>query len=498
MSVHVTTILFTLGIAFGVTLGIVSPYSTELAMFFLFLAVCQATLYVLSKRKNRRSTLALLFCVISAGTVLGIVRTQFVIEKPPFVCEEKCTVTGEVISFVERRETFQLFDVRLKDKQAAYVRVRSQLYPEVRKGDVVTLSGTIKIPTTVYPHNGEASFDYSAYLRLRGVGSELYYPTLLVSQERKDSLAVSLYDFNMEMRQRVSHLLPGVEGDLASGMLLGNVSFEEKVKEQFRVAGLSHIVVLSGFNVTILIMFVLFLLRPLPLIVRTSSAFLFVVLFIVMVSGGVSIVRAGLMSVISLYALFLGREYVARQALILSLVFIIMYSPENLLYDASLHLSFLATAGIVYGYEKIYRTLHRLPRFLRETCSGTLCAYVATLPYLLYTFGTMSPYALIANILAVPLVPLGMFLTVVSIVTSFVSTALSTLFSFATAFVLGAVIEVSRIVSELPLSSLSWQLSFSQMLAGYAMLLLLFLMIRDKNETTETKDEEILSPVLRF
>jgi competence protein ComEC len=220
-----------------------------------------------------------------------------------------------------------------------------------------------------------------------------------------------------------------------------------------------------------------------------------------MVGAEVSIIRATIMAFISLTALLVGRAYTARQALVISLLIIILYDPLHLLYDVSLHLSFLATAGIVYTSEIIKTLVQKVssPTY-KEIIATTLSAYIATLPYVLYTFGTISVYALLANLIVLPLVPLMMLLTFFVGVTAPLLHVLGVVFGYATTILGGVIIFVAEAVVGLPFSSIHLLISFTTMCFMYLCIIsfFYFLLSRTKNETSGTKNDILVSEIISY
>jgi competence protein ComEC len=289
---------------------------------------------------------------------------------------------------------------------------------------------------------------------------------------------------------------------LASGMLFGDSSFSEEMKQIFRVAGLSHIIVLSGFNIAIIISFVLFLMSFLPFFIRVISASIGVIFFVIMVGAEASVVRATLMAFIALLATSLGRQYVAKQALILSLLAIVLYEPGSLLHNVSLHLSFIATAGIIYLSEPIHFFISRYveKKFLQEIFTSTLSAYGMTLPYLMYIFGSVSLYAIVANVAVLFFVPIGMLLTFVVVVVSYLSSFGALLFGLLTTVLMDYIIMCAKVVSSLPYASISINVSLSMMIILYLFLCFVFVFTKwkEKDETLRTEKDVLLSGVIRY
>ncbi len=514
---HFKVLIALIGVASGIVLGELYLYGSELSMAVSFLGLLQLALYFLERyfdKKNGHSDLPkhfsipLLSGIFCITVAIGIVRVQFIEEKNNFLCKDVCSFVATITTYPQVKGAYQILQVApVTDERVYNVQVKVPLYPVYKKGESIVLSGKVTEPHAYMEHSGVKPFNYREYLRVHGVGSEMLYPKVeLLRDDRTDSF------FTHVLPQVREHFLATIaryvnepSASLATGMLFGNDSMSKELTTTFRTAGLSHIVVLSGFNIAILISFVLFILKVVPLFLRVSAAAVFVLLFVMMVGAEASIVRATLMASIGLIAMVIGRAYVARQALLLSLLLIILYEPLHLLYDVSLHLSFLATAGIVYAGNEIEKLIkHFRSSLFVEIMTTTFAAYIATLPYVMYTFGTVSLYALFTNLIVLPVVPLMMLSTFMIIVVAPLSGILGTVFGYVTTMLGTYVIFVAKVVEGLPLSSLPSSLSLWMMYTLYVgMIFFLYICSVQKNkyaknETTVTKSDEILSGVIRY
>jgi competence protein ComEC len=505
MSIHSKTIIFVAGIAVGIVAGLSSPFASELAVAALLLGAVQAAVHVMG-RKREAGGLALSFCtaLFSFAMAAGIVRVQFVEEKVPYACGTPCSFEGTIVSSPESRDAYQTFVVRPQDAggNAYDVQLRVALYPAYAIGETVRASGKMTQPSVIFPHGEEKSFDYASYLHTKNVGSEMMFPKIETTDGGPHTTVYYLGRWKEDFVSRIDMYVSSPASSLASGMLFGNSSMSKEMSETFRTAGLSHIVVLSGFNIAIVIAFMLFVFAFLPLVARILLAATSVILFVLMVGGEASVIRATLMSFVGLLAMFLGREYVARQALMLSLLAIIMYDPSSLLHDVSLHLSFLATAGIVYGSEGIKNTITPFVsrKSFVELLTTTLAAYLATLPYVMHTFGTVSAYALLANIFALPLVPFAMLFSFLVVLSSYVSHVAALVFGFADSLLLDAVLFIAGSVSRLPGASFSFSISFAAMSVAYIVVASSFSYFSRarKNETSVTSERGMLTDIIPY
>lgn len=525
MSTHTKTIIAVLGICAGIILGEKCNFGSEIAVISLLIFLIQLVIYffnrskvidqsLVERREEKSGSQVTLVSILFFGALfLGIMRTQFVSESSSFMCEQSCTFKARVITEPTSRDVYQVMEVSPEvfsdNRKTMYnVQIKVPLYPKLHVGDVLTLSGKVTAPKNIYPHNEKHSFEYATYLMTKNIGSEMFYPHIdTVEHDSKKTFVENLISFKEKLSTILDVYIAQPEGSLASGMLLGENGMSQELIQTFRVAGLSHIVVLSGFNIAILISGLFLLFMFVPLFVRVFLVSGIVVMFVLMVGAEASVVRATIMSFIALLALTLGRGYVAHQALLVSFILIVLYTPEALLHDVSLHLSFLATLGIVYMSDGVKKYVERFslhPFFIKlgyqEIIVTTFCAYIMTLPYLMYTFGTISVYGLAANFFVLPLVPFTMFMAFIVIILSFISTTLSYIVGYVTTLLGSFIIWIAQLVESLPYASVSFSTSMTGVVGIYILLLMgYFFFLRErKNETRVTKNDEILSEVISY
>lgn len=502
---HARTLVFIFGIASGVALGYGSPFASEIAVLLFILGVVQLVIYFFERKHDTHGiVLSLWTLLFSFAVCIGIIRVQLVNEKSTFVCEVSCMFEAKVVTSPDIKNEYQVFIVRpIVDGGKQYdVQVRTPIYPRHQIGEVVRLRGKVSVPDTIYPHDGKKSFDYLSYLHTRNVGSQMMFPNIEVLDHDVHTFPDLLGRWKESLIERMNAFVSSPASSIATGMLFGNSSMSKEMTDTFRVAGLSHIVVLSGFNIAIVIAFVLFLFAFLPLVVRVVLAAFFVILFVLMVGGEVSVLRATAMAFIALFALLVGRQYVARQALALSLLCIILYEPYALLNDVSLHLSFIATAGIVYMSERVQLFVQKFltSTFAVELVTLSFAAYLATLPYVLYAFGSASVYALVANVLVLPLVPIAMLLSFITVIAGYLSSSVAMVCGYVTTLLIDCMIAIAEMVESLPFSSISLSVSFSTMCFLYVVVtgVCFYFFAKRENETLQTSPEGYMTEILKY
>lgn len=502
---HFRTLLFVAGVCLGILSAYHSGFSSEFGVTALMLCIAELLFFWLTRKRDPTGiALSLCIALFAFGFFVGTVRVQFIPERPVFTCTTACSFDGRVVTSPEQKDTYQLFAVHaVGSPENVYdISVRAPLYPRVRIGETYSFEGKVMIPSPSYPHQGKRSFDYASYLRTKEIGSETMFPRMTLIDPDAHMVRDYLGRWKEEMIERLVAYVASPSSLLASGMLFGDSSLTKEMKESFRVSGLSHIVVLSGFNIAIVISFVLLVFRFLPLIIRISLASIFVIAFVAMVGAEASVVRATLMAFIGLLALALGRQYAARQALIISFLMIVMHDPFSLLHDVSLHLSFLAAAGIIYFGASCSLLLSRYVKqvYVRELFSTTTVAYLVTLPYVAHVFGSVSLYALFANMIVLPIVPGMMLFSFVTVVASFMSHYLAMMSGWIVSVLGWVILSVSDAVASLPYSKL-------HMSGTYVFLIVIlvfgagkFFLVRNRrtNETKETVSGGYLTDVIAY
>lgn len=349
--------------------------------------------------------------------------------------------------FLERRLTFEgIVDdepVRTAKSQRVVVRenksqtrilLATRQYPEYRYGDVLRISGRI-----TRPENFSEDFDYAAYLAKDDIFYTASFPEIEILERGKGN---KLYGFLFRVKgafaAALNRRLPEPHASFMAGLILGErKSFPPELTEKLQTTGTTHLVALSGYNITIvadaLLRTLTFLFIPFSW--AFPAAVVGIILFTLLTGASVSVVRAALMGILVLIARRAGRQYRMRNALTLAAAVMLFHNPKILRFDTAFELSFLATLGLVYfapilgrRYEKAKLHLTPLARdtgfvrgnrgfrkppgkksFFRDVLLSTLSAQLAVLPLLVYNFGKLSLVSPIVNLAVIPFIPATMF-----------------------------------------------------------------------------------------
>lgn len=236
---------------------------------------------------------------------------------------------------------------------------------------------------------------------------------------RGDLLSVfPSYDFARDIRDwfvaAIRRAVPEPQSSLGVGFLVGQKSaLPNDLLESLQIAGLTHIVVASGYNLTILVRFCRRLLMRFSKFTAFLGSATLVVLMIGVTGLSPSMSRAGLVAGISLLVWYYGRSMHPLVILPFAAAITALLQPSYLWGDMGWMLSFSAFAGVMILAPLLQRFFfgNTQPGTIRQILGETVAAHMATLPIIIGSFGVVSNVAIFANLMIVPLVPLAMMLT---------------------------------------------------------------------------------------
>ena len=282
-------------------------------------------------------------------------------------------------------------------------------YPLFRYGDEISARGILELPESF------SGFDYPNYLAKDQIYALMYYPEIkFISSGRGSVIKSLLFSFKQAFEQSLERILPEPHAAFLKGILLGSRSgIPAWLLEAFQAAGVTHIIALSGFNITIIADNISRVLRRFYINPRGTfwASLLIITLFTLMTGASPSIVRASLMGMLVLLAAKEGRRYQGPNALIFAGALMILHNPAILRFDVAFQLSFLATAGLLFIAPRLEPKFKFLPELFgfRNNMTTTIAAQISVLPLLLYHFGAVSLISPLSNILILSFMPLTMF-----------------------------------------------------------------------------------------
>lgn len=393
---------FGLGIAANSFLNIGFPFAVLLVTLGCFLGA-----FYFYERSKIFAALAIFILFFGAGVFRYELKDSRDVspELTPQVGKNSI-LEGIVADEPERKENYARFV--FQNKTGDKILVTTQNFPEFFYGDYLLIEGRIEKPENF------SDFDWKAYLAKDDIFLQLNNPKItLQSRDKGNPLKKFLFDLKRKYVESLESVLPEPHSSFASGLTVGGrESMGKELLEKFRQVGVIHIVVLSGYNVTIIAdniakFFNLFLSKTISLTAGLAGIFLFALL-----TGAPStVVRASIMASLIYIAKTTGRVRETTIALLIAGFLMLLANPKLLRWDSSFQLSFLATIGLIFLAPRLENYFWWLPDKwkIKEYGLATISAQLMVAPLLLQTMGTFSLVALPTNLLILILIPYTMF-----------------------------------------------------------------------------------------
>jgi len=403
-------------IAFGAGIAVASVTGPGI-LLAAWLAAVTIGMGLLALGRTRGATVVLLAGVAAVGALRGggaplppdhVARLEL-----PSVAQVDGRLAAEPTRWAPDR-TRLLIDAAHADGSPVSGRIQVTVYgvpPPLTDGQ--RIAAPLKLHRATGFRN-PGTFDYAAHLAREGIR--------VVATARAESLT-PLDDPSPPWSVRVKRAaiaamdraLPPASAALLAGLLLGDrTELPRDIDDAFRLAGVYHVLAVSGFNVALLAAAVWALCRLLRLPRRASAAIAIVVVigFALVVGPSPSVLRAVVMAVLVLAALLLEREASVTNSLALAALAILAVRPGDL-FDPGFQLSFAATLGIVVA---------PLPRGAVLGALGvSTAAQLAVLPVTLAHFNQLSTIGVVANLGVVPLAGAATIVGLVAVSLSFLS-----------------------------------------------------------------------------
>jgi len=303
----------------------------------------------------------------------------------------------------------QVYQVRVGERWrpvTGLIQATVPRFPAYAYGDNLELTGLLELPPTF------EEFSYRDYLARQGVYALMRLPrVVLLRQGEGNPFLALLYGFKARLQGIIAQALPEPHAALLMGILLGIKSaLPADLSAALATVGLTHIVVVSGYNLSVIAGVLGSLtekrLGPrLALLASLAGVFAFTL----MTGASAAVVRAAIMVSLTLLARYLGRQTEALTSLGLAAALMAGLNPQ-IPWDIGFQLSFLATLGLVSVSPLLEKWLQGLPALVRSPLAVTLAAQIMTTPVIVGNFQRLSLIAPLSNLLVLPVVPILMAL----------------------------------------------------------------------------------------
>ncbi|MFD0871486.1 DNA internalization-related competence protein ComEC/Rec2 [Paenibacillus residui] len=280
------------------------------------------------------------------------------------------------------------------------------------RGNEIKLAGKLLLPSGARNFGG---FDYRSYMRFQHVHWQITEKGTerIVVTESKHWDRMTVLRWNDQFRARLAGVLDGLFPDNQAGYMKGMLvglreDLDPEQFQQFSQLGLTHILAISGLHVAVFTGAILTVLGWLGLTRETKLliAILLLPFYIVVTGSAPSVVRAGIMAMMALYAARANKLKDGLSLVSLVGLLMIVWNPYYLV-NVSFQLSFLVTIGLIVGVPRLNAFLPNRYPALSGALSVTLVAQAASFPLSVYYFNQFSLLSWLANFIVVPVVSLA-------------------------------------------------------------------------------------------
>lgn len=401
-------------VSFAIGIFLKDYFNISWSSFLFMVLIGIVSLLILREKKYYKFIICILFLT------LGFFRMQITNSSPDQTLLQNTGIAfsfdAVVIEEPDIRDSGTRYTIKPIEYKSLILLVADR-FPELKYGDKIKVEGKIELPKNFITETGN-EFDYISFLSKDKIHFLIYRPKIEKIEEGEANVLVgALYKLKNNFIENIGSVVREPDSSLLAGLIFGvKQSLGQDLLDNFKKVGLVHIIVLSGYNITIVAMAILYVTaytgkRTLGFILAGIG----IVLFAIMVGLGATVVRASVMALIAIIARHLGRPSDALRALFVAGFLMLLWNPLTLIRDPSFQLSFSATLGLilyspfVYNFvsEKIPVVTEKLG--LREILSSTFAVQLFVLPLLTKMSGVVSIISFIVNLIVLPLVPFAMF-----------------------------------------------------------------------------------------
>lgn len=379
-------VAFCVGIIVGMIIGLIFRINYFFSPIWIAVAIVALIVAIIKPRT------ALVVVAFIAGITLAFFRVSSELYGEDYIrqfYDQTVIVTGTIDGDPEHDLSgtkIKLKDLKFGDIKvpvAGSIYISAKYNKNIVRGDIITIKGKMS--------NGFGT--YAGYF---------YKPT--ITEIKHPELGDLVLKIRNWFAGRIEKLIPTPESNLGLSYLLGMKSgLPDDLSENLRLVGLVHIVVASGAHLSILVEIARKIFGKLSRFSGLLGSILFILFFMTLVGFTPSILRAGVMSILTILTWYVGRKIAPWRIILIVASFTLILNPMFLI-NLGWLLSFASYAGIMILSPRITKFFYgtKKPCFFGSTIITTISATLMTLPITLYYYGMISLISLAANLLILP------------------------------------------------------------------------------------------------
>ncbi len=291
----------------------------------------------------------------------------------------------------------------------------------------LSVGSVFKITTSIQLHKpplNPDSFDYGKYLSTKGVHGQVHISAeeILLREAPHQNLRYFADKIRLKIIQNLERKgFPASEIPIISALFLGQQQdISAAVIRDYQLAGAVHILSVSGLHVGFILLFINFLLKPLPKsksgnLIRLIVTIVLLWTFAIIAGLSPSVVRSVTMFSFVAWGMLLRRQANIYYILLLSIFAILLIEPA-FIFDVGFQLSYTTMFFIIWLQPKlrrIWNPSNKILKYLNDILSVSVAAQIGALPLSIYYFHQFPGLFFITNLLIIPALTLIMILGIV-------------------------------------------------------------------------------------
>ncbi len=438
-------------------------------MPYTFMLLIAAPLFFWSLLRPSRSmiVLALLFGLLlgwwrGSGFLPELQIYQKLRDKP---VQLEVTALDDSVYDDRGQLTFDAGSLKLEDGQRlrGSIVVAGRGATMVYRGDRVQLSGKMR------PSRGSRQ-------------ARMSFAQISVTQRSTNPVHAFRRTFSAGLLSAVSE----PQASFGLGLLVGQRdTLPEDVSDRLSMVGLTHLIAVSGYNLTIIVLVVRRLTGGRSKYQATLAAVLLIAAFLALTGFSASIVRASVVSGLSLWAWYYGRQINPYLLILFAAALTAMVSPFYIWTDIGWYLSFLAFSGVLIlaplVSARLFTDRTEIP-MVPAVAIESFSAQLMTIPIIMLVFDRLSVVSLLANLLVVPVTPLAMLVSLLAGLSGAYLPVLVRFGAWPAELVLGYMMQIVNILSRVPFAEVEVKIPWYGMVAMYSAIVLFAVIMARKND----------------
>lgn len=391
--------------------------------------------------------------------------------------KEAVVISGRVTDFLES-EYGTVVVVKNNDIYIYVYNVESTILEELKVGNQIKVYGEVR---SMNVSRNPGNYNERDYLHSIKVGGKINAKSVQIVNRETYEIFVYTKKLQSFLCKQIDRIADSNKGGVLKAMLFGyRQDISEKLKEEYKMAGIFHLLSVSGLHISALGEIIFRLLKKrFQYYTATIFSGIIMFLFALMTGAGISTIRAVIMFGISLLARFIGLTYDIKSSLAIASLLMLLYNPYYL-YNSSFQLSVMAIFSIVYIYNEIEKILKR--HYFNKISSSffvSLSVMLGTAPIIASIYFQIATYSVIINIIVIPLMTLILLVGFGAVLVSVFSTMAGVFFIGIDIYILKLYDFICSIVNKLPMNNICiGKMKETDVYIYYGILLLIMLILK--------------------